>query len=133
VGRCAADHIGKTFGEGAVYSPETCCFLPVEINSFLVKCNSPNKYSTGTNWHIGQGKWTSKIQEPFTKKRVWLGTFESKESAHEAWRSKKEEYAIQLSKEFDLLDNVRFHLLNKFTNEYWYNFSREDKIQKEEK
>jgi hypothetical protein len=123
-------HLDKDLiGKGDLYSPNTCCFLPVEINSFLVKCNSADKLSIGTNWHIRQGKWTGKIADPFTKRRVWLGTFESKGSAHEAWRSKKHEYAKALARSFPISENAEKALICKYSYKVWYSFDNKNTIE----
>ncbi|GJV98218.1 AP2/ERF domain-containing protein, partial [Tanacetum coccineum] len=38
------------------------------------------------------GKWCSKIRDPFLKKRVWLGTFNTAEDAAVVYNAKKEEF-----------------------------------------
>lgn len=38
------------------------------------------------------GKWCSEIRDPFNKKRIWLGTYETAEEAMNVYNAKKEEF-----------------------------------------
>ncbi|VFQ78196.1 unnamed protein product [Cuscuta campestris] len=40
------------------------------------------------------GKWCSEIRNPFTRRRVWLGTFDSAEAASDAYLGRKKEFEI---------------------------------------
>ncbi|KVI05312.1 AP2/ERF domain-containing protein [Cynara cardunculus var. scolymus] len=41
------------------------------------------------------GKWCSEIRDPFSKKRIWLGTYETAEEALNVYNAKKEEFRFR--------------------------------------
>lgn len=61
-----------------IYSPETCTFIPQELNKFLsnVKSNNTSGY-IGVSWHKSSKKWQSTISDIDTKTRVYLGLFDT--------------------------------------------------------
>ncbi|XP_055805377.1 ethylene-responsive transcription factor CRF2-like [Solanum dulcamara] len=44
------------------------------------------------------GKFATEIRDPFSKKRIWLGTFNTPEEASEVYQSKKHEFQEKLKK-----------------------------------
>ena len=83
-----------------VYSPTTCCLIPVWLNTFLV--DGQRKHLPGATrrsrgapnlpWHsIGwvkvDGKWTSK----------YVGIFATEQEAHEAWKKSKHTRACDIA------------------------------------
>lgn len=81
-----------------VYSPNTCCLVPKNVNNLFIKGqNVRGKYP------IGVGKqyknYTAKCQNPFTGKTEPLGTYETIENAFLAYKSRKESYIKQVAQE----------------------------------
>lgn len=77
-----------------VYSPDTCCFLPVSINSVV-----SNKYLTSNKTRVR--KFYNKFY-PVIKMRdklVSLGSYYTKEEADNAYKRAKESYVYMLADE----------------------------------
>ena len=71
-----------------VYSPETCCFVTKEVNSFLTKRqNHRGNYPIGVNKHYS-GFYYARIS---SKNRTMkhLGSFNNPLKAHRAWQLSK--------------------------------------------
>jgi hypothetical protein len=89
-----------------VYSPETCCFIPREVNLFLTKSsNSRGLYPLGVSRMVKQKDPPLVKAKPF-ESRVskgsvsnFLGYYETPEQAHKAWQKAKIERAEVLKKE----------------------------------
>jgi len=78
-----------------IYSPETCCFVPREINNLLIKSNSRRgKYPIGVSYlrnrftaHIGLGN----------NIRTLLGIFSTPEEAFQAYKVAKERHIKEVA------------------------------------
>ena len=80
-----------------VYSPETCVFVPIDINCLFTKRqNLRGKYL------IGVSKDKSKFRSTFTKntKQVYLGLFETEIEAYLAYKTAKEDYIKQVANDY---------------------------------
>lgn len=79
-----------------LYSPETCVFVDVKLNSFVLDAaRARGSHPVGANWDRFKGKFVSKCSNPFTGRLEHLGYFSAPEQAHEAWRRRKHEFACQ--------------------------------------
>ena len=85
------------FKGNKVYSPEACVFVSRLTNTFLVKSLNYTK-STGTFFIESKGKYKSSCRNPFSGKREHLGFFDSEHEAHSAWKRRKCELSVELSK-----------------------------------
>lgn len=78
-----------------IYSPETCCFVPKEINYLFIKCDSKRgKYPIGVT-KIGN-RFTSQISKGVNGHK-YLGLFKTPEEAFRAYKKEKEDYARELA------------------------------------
>lgn len=98
------------------YSPETCVFIPQQVNSFICTgTNSKRGHLLGSV--VQNGKFYSRVMNPFTKKMVHLGVFDTELQAHLAWKSQKHEYAIKLIAQYpNLQESVKQALRTKYAH-----------------
>ncbi len=72
-----------------VYSPETCCFVPEDVNNLLVSCKkSRGDYPVGVVLVKSRGDFVANLS--CFKKRKHLGYFSTCEEAFEAYKVAKE-------------------------------------------
>ncbi|MEE7538868.1 hypothetical protein G8O18_14140 [Enterobacter kobei] len=93
-----------------IYGPNTCCFIPSIVNTFITECGSSRgEYPIGVTKH--EGKFRSQCSNPKTKKSQHLGLFETPEEAHLAWKQKKHEHSLALADMYPDLDPRVLHEL----------------------
>lgn len=81
-----------------IYSPETCCFVPQEINKLFVKNNKiRGKYPIGIRKHKN-GKYEARLSK--SGKSYYLGLFYTPEEAFQAYKTEKEEYIKEMADEW---------------------------------
>jgi len=72
-----------------LYSKDTCCFVPQEVNLLLVKCdNSRGEYPVGVCFHKASGKFRARLA--INGKQKHLGYFNTVEEAFFAYKAAKE-------------------------------------------
>lgn len=79
-----------------IYSPNTCCFLPQEINNLLTnRKNFRGKYPLG----VTKQKNINSYRVTFTKnkKQVYLGSFKCLTTAYKKYVEAKEEYIKEVA------------------------------------
>jgi len=81
-----------------VYGPDRCVFVAPELNSFAKDYESSRgEWPVGASWRKDLGKFQAQCCNPFTGKRESIGFFICPDAAHEAWRRRKHEIALQLA------------------------------------
>jgi len=87
-----------------LYSKDTCCFVPAEVNQLLVKCdNSRGEYPVGVYFHKASGKFMAKLT--INGKAKFLGYFTTPEEAFQVYKTAKEaQIKVVADKWKDILD-----------------------------
>lgn len=82
-----------------VYSPETCAFIPQEINK-LLSSNKKNRgtYPMGVSYHKAAKLFTSQINKK--GKRIHLGCYATPEEAFNVYKTERELYIKDIAKEY---------------------------------
>ena len=80
-----------------VYSPDTCCFVPREINNVIENVKS-KRGNTPMGVFERCGKFLSYVR--VNGKRIYLGTFGTMEEAFEAMKKEKEIYIKKLAQTY---------------------------------
>ena len=80
-----------------VYSPDTCCFVPREINNVIENVKS-KRGNTPMGVFERFGKFLSYVR--VNGKRIYLGTFGTIEQAFEAMKKEKEMYIKKLAQTY---------------------------------
>ena len=99
-------------GDGTLYSKDTCCFLPSYMNKFMMTGGSNKLLPIGVRISSKNGKYESRINDPFENKQRHLGYFDCPTKASLAYKIKKLEYATRYSRELE--DNLAVALINRF-------------------
>ena len=79
-----------------IYSEDTCCFVPLEINNLFIKGDAVRgKYPVGVNWSSNKNKFMSRVS--INGKRNYLGEYDTPEEAFYAYKQAKETYIKELA------------------------------------
>ena len=95
-----------------VYSPETCCFVPMDINFlFTNRVNFRGNEPLGVNFSKRFGKFKAYVN--IKGKRKTLGTFSTSEEAFQAYKKAKEAYIKEVAQAWKgkIIDKVYQSLL----------------------
>lgn len=80
---------------GNVYSPEMCCLIPKNVNSFLCKISKTGDLPKGVHYCNRYNVYIAQIRDK--GKKIRLGSFDDPLTAHNVWLNKKSELALELS------------------------------------
>lgn len=97
------DWVGKEIDKDLIsdgnkeYRQDMCVFVSKQINSFITENKTTKNKLTGSHFHKKSGKYQASCKNPFTKKLVHIGLFDSEIEAHLACKKKKREFAESLA------------------------------------
>jgi hypothetical protein len=100
-----------------IYSPETCVFLPPEVNMFFTKRKSKRgDYPIGVSYRETTSRFLAGMT--WEGKNVYLGSFSSPEEAFCAYKARKEQCAKELAEKWhDKIDARAYEALLNYTVE----------------
>lgn len=96
-----------------VYSPQTCCFVPCEVNSiFTTYSRQSNELPTGVHYSKNKKRFFSIID--IDKKQIRLGTFDTIEEASSAYKREREKHIRCVAEKYKdrLKEDVYYFLCN---------------------
>lgn len=99
------------FKGNKIYSPETCCFVPQEINKlFLFTKQNKGLYPTGVSFSKQNKKFLAKIKKH--NKSYNLGYYITPEEAFEVYKTAKEKHIKEIAEEWkNLISNKVYEIL----------------------
>lgn len=120
-GFTSTDNSGKVFAidkdilvkGNKIYSPETCCFVPREINNLLLsRQNHRGEQALGVHKAYNSLKYTSAVSVGDRGK--YLGSFDTEFEAFQAYKDAKESYIKELAEKWKgkIDDKVYQSLIN---------------------
>lgn len=102
-------------GDGKLYSPKTCCFLPEAINN-AIKKNIQSNNKSGYSGVRVTGKSCIIAQTSLFGIKKYIGSFDSKKEAREMFVKEKDNYIHQLAELYiDVLPSNVYNKLKHFT------------------
>lgn len=100
------------------YSPQTCCFVPCEINSILTKRqNHRGNTPIGVKYCKAKRRLKDCYKASFTKgnEKVYLGSFKTEEEAFQAYKVAKEAWIKEVANKYkDSLEPRVYDALMKY-------------------
>lgn len=76
-----------------LYSPETCAFIDQNLNKFITDGGRKSDLPIGVTCRRGC-RYIAQCCDPFTGRSSYIGSFDSAEQAHLAWKKRKHEFAL---------------------------------------
>lgn len=101
-----------------IYSEDTCCFVPAEINRLFIKCDrsrgaARGDLPIGVNYHKASRKFVAQVNR--FKKVIYLGCFNTPDEAFNAYKQAKEDYIKEVAEKWkDQIDPRVYEALMKY-------------------
>ena len=100
------------------YHPDKCVFVHRKVNTFLLDCGATRgRYRTGVSLYKSSKSkpYQSRCSNPLTGREEHIGYFETEQEAHEAYKKRKYEIAIELANsEYVKDERVKKALIERF-------------------
>lgn len=114
--------IDKDLLSGKIYSPDTCLFVPPNVNSFITTSGSQYLLPSGVHFNKEKGKFCSRVYNPFSEKRgdyKHMGYVPTAEEATIRFMILKSEYADILA---STLENTKSAdcLRQRYKEGHWF-------------
>lgn len=104
--------LDKDLFNGKEYSPESCVFLPSEINEFIAE-SSNNTLLNGVHYDKARSKFKTEPRNPLTGKRIFK-RFDSEIEAHNFWKRVKKDIAEELVEVYNLPNIIGNKLIERY-------------------
>lgn len=87
------------FGDGKLYSPETCCFVEPWLNSIFNDCGSSRQGRLlGVRFCKRSGSIYAELR--IDGKKIYLGVFDNKQDAHKAYCIAKQKHILNKVRDY---------------------------------
>lgn len=103
-------------GDGTLYSFETCCFIPNDVNVFLTGLHTTTERAYGVTFKPKTGNYLARVY--YKNQHYTVGTFGNKYSARAAYVKKKLEFFDEVITDHKLPDHISQAVINKYQKAY---------------
>lgn len=90
-------------GDGSIYSPDTCIYIPQKLNKFLNVC-AAKRGDNPLGVTLFRNKFRAMVSDPIAEIHVWIGDFDTAEEAHAEWWRYKMGIVERLKSTLDEID-----------------------------
>ena len=98
------------FKGNKIYGPDTCCFVPPEINNIFIKANSiRGNYLIGTTLRNNFEVFCTKYG-----KQIYLGSYQNEEKAFSVYKENKESYIKEIAEKYK--NHININVFNSLIN-----------------
>lgn len=111
------NHLDKdVFGQGCLYSEESCCFIPPAVNSFILGINSSADRAYGVSFMKGCSKYRAQVV--YKQNKILDQLYESKYEARLSYLNVKIGIFDKVTEEYQLEDRIADAIIQKYQKAY---------------